>query len=59
MDSSRTTQSGQGLTLITGMGGRPVDRAEVETWCRTRTTTCPHDVAPASGSFRAPRLAAV
>ena len=36
MDSSRTTASGQGLTLITGVGGRPIDRDEVEAWCRSR-----------------------
>lgn len=36
MDSSRTTTSGEGLTLITGPGGRPMDRGEVEAWCVMR-----------------------
>lgn len=48
MDSSRTTMSGQGLTLITGLGGRPVDRTEVETWCRTRGTDDPRPFPHAS-----------
>lgn len=46
MDSSRTPRSGQGLTLITGLGGRPVDRTEVETWCQTRRTDDPRLSAP-------------
>ena len=35
MDSHRTTLSGQGLTLITGLGGRPLQRREIESWYRT------------------------
>ena len=48
MDWSRTPTSGQGLTLITGLGGRPVDRSEVESWCRTRATD-EHRRAPRTG----------
>ena len=46
MDSNRTPMSGQGLTLITSMGGRPVDRSEVETWCRARVDHRSDGVAP-------------
>lgn len=56
MDSSRTTTSGQGLTLITGLGGRPVDRTEVETWCRTRNAEGPREQ---GGARREPALVPV
>ena len=46
MDSNRTPMSGQGLTLITSLGGRPVDRTEVETWCRARVDQRSDGVAP-------------
>ena len=48
MQSRRTTLSGQGYTLITGLGGRPVDRSEIESWCRTRATD-EHRRAPRTG----------
>ena len=53
MQSRRTTLSGQGYTLITGLGGRPVDRNEVESWCRTRSTES-SDSSTAAHSRRQP-----
>ena len=55
MDSSRTPSSGlagQGLTLVTGVGGRPLARREVDSWYRgthpaeTADVTASHSRSP-------------
>jgi len=42
MDSTQTKASGARLTLITGTGGRPVDRKTVDQYCRSITACQRH-----------------
>ncbi len=37
MKSNRTMTSGEGLSLICGMGRTPVSRKEIDKWCERST----------------------
>lgn len=54
MDSTQTTASGKKLTMITGTGGRPVDRQTVDRYCRN-VTACQADAARKRAAHAEPR----
>lgn len=41
MNPNRTTASGERLTLITGMGRKPVTQKTVDAWCQRNTSARP------------------